>query len=110
MEFPNREKAYIPISKLRDYLLSETHLVGKAKARFWRAVGLDKTNMDVLRQSLIDIARHGEVREVTTSPYGTKYMVEGSIQTPLGKAVRVRTVWIIDRGQDRPRFVTAYPV
>lgn len=23
---------------------------------------------------------------------------------------KVRTVWVIDDGQDRPRFVTAYPL
>jgi len=34
MELPNKEKAYIPLAKLKDYLLSETHSVGKSKAKF----------------------------------------------------------------------------
>ncbi|MGH7599609.1 MAG: DUF6883 domain-containing protein [bacterium] len=39
MKLPNREKAYIPPSKLRDYLLSETHVVGRGKAKFFRMFG-----------------------------------------------------------------------
>jgi hypothetical protein len=42
--------------------------------------------------------------------YGTKYVVVGSIRTPNGGDVSIRTVWIIEgEGADAPRFVTAYP-
>ena len=106
---PNREHAYIPSPKLLGYLLSETHSVGKAKAKFWRAVGFDRTNVAMLEQGLIAIAHAEEVKEIIPSPHGVKYLLEGSLQTPIGRVVQVRTVWIIDTGQDRPRFVTAYP-
>ncbi len=33
MKLPNSENAYVPESKLSDYLLSEKHAVGKAKAK-----------------------------------------------------------------------------
>ena len=33
----------------------------------------------------------------------------GRIETPSGKTPLVRTVWIVDRGFDAPRLVTAYP-
>lgn len=42
---PNAEDAYIPWEKLTDYLLSETHAVGKAKARFFRAHGYNENNL-----------------------------------------------------------------
>lgn len=29
MKLPNKENAYIPIPKIIDYLLSETHTIGK---------------------------------------------------------------------------------
>jgi hypothetical protein len=45
-----------------------------------------------------------------SSSYGTKYVIDGMIETPDNIAVQVRTVWIIEEGEDRPRFVTAYPV
>ena len=110
MKLPNRENAYIPSSKLHDYLLSKTHSVGRWKARLFRALGFDETNVDVLEQGLIAIAHSEDVKDVVLSAHGTKYIVEGTLQTPVGSLVQVRTVWIIDAGQERPRFVTAYPV
>ena len=38
-----------------------------------------------------------------------KHVVDGALATPHGDVVWLRTVWIIDTGLDRPRFVTAYP-
>jgi hypothetical protein len=110
MKLPNRENAYIPPPKLHDYLLSKTHSVGRWKAKFFRALGFDETNVDVLEQRLIAIAHSEDVRDVVSLKHGAKYVIEGSLQTPAGNLVQVRTVWVIDAGQDRPRFVTAYPV
>ena len=110
MKLPNQENAYIPSHKLYGYLLSKTHSVGKWKAGFFHALGFDKTNVDILEQRLIAIAHSEDVKDVVSSAHGTKYVIEGSLQTPTGGLVLVRTVWIIDAGQDRPRFVTAYPV
>ncbi|MDZ7369526.1 MAG: hypothetical protein ONB43_27270 [candidate division KSB1 bacterium] len=109
MELPNRDKAYIPPSKLKDYLLSETHIVGKSKARFLRAFGFDETNVDLLEQGLLTIAQTQEVNEVVSSPHGKKYVIDGSLETPIGNFINMRTVWIMDKGQNRPRFVTAIP-
>jgi hypothetical protein len=61
MELPNREKAYIPLSKLKDYLLSETHSVGKSKAKLLRPLDFNETNIDMLKQGLIGIAHSGDV-------------------------------------------------
>ncbi len=110
MKLPNRDKAYIPPPKLQDYLLSEAHSVGKSKAKFFRAVGFDETNVSILEQALLSIAHSEDVLEIETTWHGTKYVVDGSLETPFGDWAQVRTVWIVDRGQDRPRFVTAYPV
>lgn len=109
MKLPHRENAYIPPAKLTDYLLSDAHPVGWAKAKFFRAVGFDGTSVAVLEQSLITLAQTEKVKEVISSPHGTKYIIEGPLPTPAGGVVQVRTVWIIEPGQDRPRFVTAYP-
>jgi hypothetical protein len=32
--------------------------------------------------------------------HGKKYIIEDTIETPSGKSPVVRTVWIIDRGED----------
>jgi hypothetical protein len=40
MKLPTRENAFVPPSKLKDYLLSETHVVGRSKAKFFRGSDL----------------------------------------------------------------------
>src|SRR5438067_2358639 len=108
MKLPNAEKASVSAPKLLDYLLSTTHPVGRSKAQFFRGAGFDEKNTDLLEQRLIDLAQREEVTEAITSAYGTKYVIDGSLETPAGMLVEVRTVWILENGQDRPRFVTAY--
>lgn len=109
MKLPNREYAFIPPEKLIGYLLSETHLDGKSKAKFFQGLGFDEKNLELLAQALLSIARNNEVTEITTSIHGTKYVIEGLLFTKYGYSPEVRTVWIIDRGEEWPRFVTAYP-
>ena len=110
MKLPGSEKAYIPLRKLTEYLLSETHPAGGSKALFFRSVGFGDDNVDLLHEGLMVVGRKEDVKETESSPYGTKYIVEGKLATPIGSYARIRTVWIVESGDDRPRFVTAYPV
>lgn len=110
MKLPNRENAYISPIKLNAYLLSETHPIGKAKAKLLRSMGFNETNVGLLKQELLSIAQSEDVKEAISSPHGVKYIIEGKIQTPIGSFIKILTIWIIDKGQERPRFVTAYPV
>lgn len=110
MRLPNAEGAQVDRDKLEQYLVSQSHPIGRSKARFFRGVGFDESNIAILQQALIGIARAEEIVEIVASSYGTKYIVDGSITTPSGDQVKLRTVWIIEPGRDRPRFVTAYPI
>jgi hypothetical protein len=110
MQLPNKEKAHISREKLVDYLLSEKHAVGKSKAKFFRRFGFDETNVGQLERALLTIARQERVIEINASVHGAKYVIDGVIRTPEGAVVRVRTVWIVETGQDAPRFVTAHPL
>lgn len=110
MKLSNRERAYVPSAKLRDYLLSERHNVGRSKARFFRLVGFTEANRDRLEQELLAIAQREEIKEMSSSVHGTKFVLEGSLLTPSRGTVQIRTVWAIDRQGDSPRFVTAYPL
>jgi hypothetical protein len=109
MKLPNCAQAYIPAPKLDDYLLADTHPVGRLKARFFKGLGFSKANRDELEKQLLHIAQTSPVAEVLTSPHGQKFIVEGALKAPQGASATVRTIWIIEAGQDRPRFVTAYP-
>jgi hypothetical protein len=109
MQLPNRERAFIARQKLTDESLSESHPVGRSKAKFFRSLGFDASQVDLLEQGLLAIARSQEVEEMETTAHGIKYVIQGALATPLGNQVRLQTVWIIDQGEENPRFVTAYP-
>lgn len=110
MKLPHNQTAYIDIQKILNYLLSETHPVGKSKAKYLRSLGFNETNVDLLKQGLIAMAQTEEVKEVLSSPHGVKYVIEGSLKTPSGVFINMRTIWIIEKGEDYPHFVTAYPI
>lgn len=110
MKLPNSDSAYIASRKLKEYLLSESYPIGRSKAKFSRSPGFDEKNFNLLERGLTTIVRSQEIKEIESSPHGTKYIIEGFIGTPSGNQVQIRTVWIIETGEARPRFVTAYPL
>ncbi len=110
MKLTNTNNLLIPKEKLIDYVLSKTHAIGKFKAKFFRSLGFDETNVSIFEKALSKIARSQEIVDVQSSSYGTKYIIDGEIKTPREKLVKVRTVWIVEKGQTKPRFITVYPV
>lgn len=109
MQIPKAADAIVPAEKLTGYLLSRTHPVGSAKARFFRSLGFDDSSVATLAEGFRRIAQQGDARQIVT-PFGTKYVVSGELATPRGVRVQVETVWIIELNETRPRFVTAYPL
>jgi hypothetical protein len=109
VKLPRATEAIVPLQKLTEYLLSESHPVGSFKAVFFRAIGFSDASIDVFEKCLLELARYEDVIEIMQSPHGIKYVIDGKIATPLGGMAAIRTVWIIESDQDRPRFVTAYP-
>jgi len=109
-KLPHSDEALIPQKKIVDYLLSPTHDSGRDKAIFFMHFGFTPEAWEVLAQALRQHAAQHEVAKVEASPFGQRYVVEGSLQTPGGRAPQVRAVWFIDTGEVTPRFVTAYPL
>ena len=109
MELPNKSKANVPLEKVIDYLLSETHSVGKSKAKYFRSYGFNDENASILANALLEIAQTIPVQDSEKSQFGVKYVLDGELETPNGDMIQVRTVWIIESDSDIPRFVTAYP-
>lgn len=110
MKLPGYNSVFISKVKLTDYVLSETHTTGKSKAKFFRKLGFFETNVGLFEKALRKLIKSEEVKDEIVSEYGIKYIVDGKINTPIGKTVRIRTIWIIENGQKRPRFVTVYPL
>jgi hypothetical protein len=106
---PNRENAFIELPKLTDYLLSESHAVGKSKAKFFRELGFNQENVAILEKELLNYPYFHYVTECIITVHGINYVIVGTLNSPNGKIVNILTVWIIDVGQENPRFVTARP-
>jgi hypothetical protein len=100
----------VPENKVRDYLLSETHAIGKSKAKFFRQHGFDESNVHSFKMALIAIAQTEQVSQMTNNPFGVKYSIEGTMETPNGVIIKVRTIWIIENGSETPKLVTVYPM
>jgi hypothetical protein len=79
------------------------------KATFFESLGFRRVEPEVLAKAFQNVARQAEVARVTVSPHGRKYVIVGEIESPIGKAARVQTIWIVDKGSDLARLVTAYP-
>ena len=47
MKLPNKEHAFIPESKIKEYLLSDSHPTGRSKSKFFTMFGFDETNIGI---------------------------------------------------------------
>jgi hypothetical protein len=109
LQIPNADRAIINPAKLHGYLLSRTHPVGRFKSAFFFALGYSsdgwlRFEADLRTQHL----RQNATAEALT-PYGQKYSIRATLTGPSGRSADVVSVWVIRRGEEIPRFVTAYP-
>lgn len=107
----NAHLAVVDRGKVLDYLLNEAHPDNGGKARFFAMLGFSREHPERLMNALRDVAEHGEVVKSAESVHGAKYVVDAwlSAHTQESRRSPVRTIWIIDRGGDAPRLVTACP-
>lgn len=110
MDLPNKGHAVVECEKVQGYLLSPSHPTGKGKAEFFTAMGFQREAWEVLADALRQVARDCPVTKNMASLHGQKYIVDGMLVTPSGQLPLIRTVWVVDAGDDRPRLVTAYPI
>jgi hypothetical protein len=50
------------------------------------------------------------VVEAVETLFGGRYVVEGELPAPDGRAPGVRTIWFVRTDRDVPELVTAYPL
>jgi hypothetical protein len=108
VKLPNIDKAVISSNKLRDYLLSRSHPIGRFKSIFFNKPGLSVDNWELMEEALRSLLE-GDAQEKDVTEYGNKYEIRGVITGPSGLSVEIVTVWIILKGENHPRFITAYP-
>ena len=108
MRLPNGTRAVVDEQKVKDYLLSESHPVGRFKARFFSGLGFGLENWEDFRSELLKLAGEGEAVEDEATDFGKKYKISGKIVGPKS-AADVVTVWILRTDANRPSLVTVYP-
>ncbi|MBY0278561.1 hypothetical protein K2Z84_24785 [Candidatus Binatia bacterium] len=109
MRLPNGEGALVDPAKVRDYLLSPEHPVGRFKAAFFARIGYGRDDWGRLASDLLKIAKTGDATPGSGNQFGRKYEVRGTLLGGGHRAVEVITVWIVLANETTPRFVTAYP-
>lgn len=109
MKVPNASRAIIEVPKLRDYLLSPSHPVGRFKAPFFAALGYSQEQWPQLEADLRAQLVLQDAQPAAASPYGRKYEIRAILTGPSGRSAEIVSIWIILSDEDAPRFVTAYP-
>ena len=109
MRLPNVDIVVVEDAKVRDYLLSPTHPVGRFKSVFFIALGFAPDRWQALRDALLELGRAGDAVPGQASPFGLKFEIRATLHGPSGRQANVVTVWMVSSGQDFPHFVTAHP-
>jgi len=105
---PNSEQDVIEERKLRDYFPSSSHPIGRFKAAFFAGLGYCQADWAKLEEDIRTQHLPHEAQE-SDGPYGRKYRIDAPLVGPNGKRAEVVTIWIVERGEGHPRFVTALP-
>jgi hypothetical protein len=106
---PNADLATIDPAKLRDYLLSATHPIGRFKARVFAALGFTSDRWEELAEALRIQHLTQDATPASPTVLGRKYTIRAILNGPAGESAHVVSIWFIPAGGDVPRFVTAYP-
>lgn len=106
---PHADRAVVEDAKVRDYLLSPVHPIGRFKSVFFLALGFSGDRWDLLRDALLEFGRVADANPGQPSPHGTKFEIRATLTGPSGRSAKVTTVWMVSNGQDFPHFVTAFP-
>ena len=103
------DKVYVNPQKICDYLLNVNHSDGGPKARLLIGYGFDVNAADVLEAAIVNHAVSNDINKRVTTVFGEKYLVEGPLETPSGKKLPIRSVWVKQDKEEIAKFVTLYP-
>jgi hypothetical protein len=108
VKLPNGDRAFVDIRKLAEYSLNPGHLRGRHKARvFAAALGLTADDAQELRQLLLASAAAVDAEFDSSDEYGDRYVLDFDVARGSWTA-RVRSAWIVRRGESFPRLTSCY--
>ena len=110
MKAPNADRAFVELSKLRDYALNPTHRVGGHKARLFAILlGITISDAEAVQEILLKAIQTEDATLGELDEYGQRYVID-FLLTWQDKQAIVRSAWIIRPTEDFPRLVTCYPL
>ena len=109
MRLPNAWRAIVEERKVRRYLLSRTHPVGRFKAAELARAGFEESDWRALVTQLRRLAVRGHAVPGASTAYGQKYLVSGTLRRSGWDGFKVQTVWIVTGPGRPPRLVTLFP-
>jgi hypothetical protein len=101
---------YVSEKKVKRYLLNTDHPDGGNKAKFFINCGFQLSAWRIFAEVLCEQAENNPVKTIVDTSYGTKYVIDGVIDTLTHKKVSIRTVWIKKTNEQRHKLITAYPI
>lgn len=109
MKLPSADRAIVEDAKIRDYLLSPAHPVGRFKARVFAAAGYRQNAWQRLRDDLLALAVVLDVIVSEDQRHGQRFVGQGELPGTVGRPLPVVTVWLIPSEGSAPRLITVYP-
>lgn len=105
-----RDKIIIDKAKVINYLLNTNHPEGRSKALFFKYYGFYDENPLLFQKAMKNhfYLNFNTVINIET-PYGTKIILQGPIETPKGKKVLIKSIWFKELHSKCIKLVTAYP-
>jgi hypothetical protein len=109
-KLPNANGAVIELTKLRDYCLSSEHPRGRHKARVFReALGLTVTDVEWLQQQFMEAIQNHSAEKQATDRFGSRWRIDIPL-TRQDRSAVVRTIWMINTGENFPRLITCWVI
>ena len=109
MLLPNADRAEIEPEKLRGYLLSPTHPVGRFKSRFFAALGYSADAWQTLEADLRIQHLSQDVEPGEPTSYGQPFTIRAILKGPNDESALVVSIWFIRESSMVPHFVSAFP-
>ena len=103
----NADEASIPVAKLRDFVLSESHRDNRDRWRLFAAIGFTQENWEEIADALRAQHLTNDAVASRSNSRGQLYTIVAPLVGPKGTA-NIKSVWQIDYGTEAPRFITAY--
>jgi hypothetical protein len=82
----------------------------KVRPPFFIRFGFAAARWEELANALRRHAFDNEIVLEERSAFGTRYVIDGILQSPDGRSLNVRTAWFIYKEGGAPRFITAHPL